>query len=91
MTSHQRYQQNPKIPAREVGGEITVITPQSSHIHRFNGVGAWLWCVCKGEGATLEELVVCVLERYEVSEERAREDVRRFVDEALQKNLLLEG
>ena len=84
-----RYKQNPKIPAREVGGVLAVITPGTSNIHRLNQVGAWLWQQCDGDGRTAVELIERLVTRYDVEVEQASEDVQAFLEEAQRKNILL--
>ncbi len=53
----------------------------------LNGSGAFLWRTLEG-GASEEELVSALLAEYEVSEETARIDVKKFIEKMREANLL---
>ncbi len=53
----------------------------------FNEVGCFLWKLMQKE-CSVEELTEQVLVNYEVTEEKAREDVLRFVEQLREENLL---
>ncbi len=83
------YRQQPNIPARNVEGVMAVITPRTSEIHRLNGVATELWERCVDPGATREQLIASLSDRYEVSRDRLEADVDAFLTEATAKGLLL--
>ena len=62
-------------------------------VKEFNGLiklnepCAYLWKFLE-KGATEEELVAALIKEYEVNEERAKQDVKAFVDKLKEKNLL---
>lgn len=45
----------------------------------LNGSAAYLWKQVQGREFSIEELVSLLTDRYEVSEDRAQEDVKRMV------------
>ena len=53
----------------------------------FNEVGCFLWMLMEKE-CSVEELTEQVLKNYEVTEEKAREDVLRFTEQLRKENLL---
>jgi len=83
------YQQRPDIPARNVEGVMAVITPQSSEIHRLNGVATQIWDHCAKDGATREELLEALQRVYDVATDRLEADLDAFLTEATEKGLLL--
>jgi hypothetical protein len=83
------YRQRSGIPARNVEGVMAVITPQSSEIHRLNGVATHIWDRCAQEGATRDELLKTLKEVYDVKEDRLKADLDTFLAEATEKGLLV--
>lgn len=69
---------------------MAVITPGTSEIHRLNGPASDLFHLCAGEGQTLAQLIHAVTARYEVDATSAEDDVRAFLQEALDRGLLEE-
>lgn len=53
----------------------------------LNGSGAFLWRTLE-RGASEEELVSALLAEYEVAEETARNDVKKFIEKMREANLL---
>lgn len=73
-----------KFVAREVGGELVVVplTGNIAHMNElftFNATAKFLWEALE-EGSTEDSLVKALLENYEVEENVARADVRKFLD-----------
>lgn len=85
----RRYRQAPRLPARNVQGVMAVITPGSSEIHRLNDVAAEIWAACAAQGATVDELVTALSERYDAPTDVLRHDVEAFLESAVHKGLLL--
>jgi len=69
---------------------MAVITPGTSEIHRLNDVAADIWELCAGEGATLEQLLQTLRDRYDVPDDVLRLDVATFLQFAIGKGLLRE-
>ncbi len=73
-----------KFVAREVGGELVVVplTGNIAHMNElftFNATAKFLWEALE-EGSTEDSLVKALHENYEVEENVARADVRKFLD-----------
>lgn len=74
---------------RTICGEHVVIGEGLSQVNfnrmlSLNGSAAWLWEQLQGKDFTAEDAVNLLLERYEVTAERAREDVQTLFDKWLQ-------
>lgn len=72
-----------KFVAREVGGELVVVplTGNIAHMNElftFNATAKFLWEALEA-GSTEESLVQALLDNYEVEENVARADVRKFL------------
>ena len=68
---------------RRVAGQ-TVVVPSGDELDlnmmiNLNDTGAFLWKLLE-KGAEESELVAALLEEYDVTEERAKASVQRFVD-----------
>lgn len=76
---------------REIAGR-TVVLPCDELLNlnlmlTLNGTGHFLWEMLE-KGATVEELVRGLMDRYDVSEDLARQDVAAFVDKVIQHDFL---
>ena len=74
---------------RTICGEHVVIGEGLSQVNfnrmlSLNGSAAWLWEQLQGKDFTAEDAVNLLLERYEVTAERAREDVQTLFDKWIQ-------
>lgn len=76
---------------REIAGRIVVLPCDASLnlnlMLTLNGTGQFLWEALE-KGATTEELVSGLMDRYDVSEELARQDVAAFVEKLAQNDFL---
>lgn len=85
---------NPDYILREIAGE-KIIVPTGSASQQINGMitmndtAAFLWD-CVGKGMNRQEMIVKVLEEFEVDEATAIQDVNGFSDMLLQKGLATE-
>jgi hypothetical protein len=74
---------------RAVEGEVIVLDLEGSVYMSLNGSGAVCW-EALAEGATRDELVRRLTERFDVAPERAARDVEAFLQE-LRSHGLLDG
>ena len=87
-----RYVRNSDLVSREVAGD-TVVVPicrgvgDLDSIFTFNVVGTRLWALL-AEAREAAELTTLVIERFQVSEAVAQDDVRNFLDELLSVGLV---
>jgi hypothetical protein len=72
---------------REVEGEVIALEMRSATYLAANTAGSLLWEKL-AEGTTRERLVAELVGRFGVAEERAGEDVDRFLQQLTAKNLL---
>jgi Coenzyme PQQ synthesis protein D (PqqD) len=72
---------------REVEGEVIVLDLNGSVYMSVNGAGAVCWHALAG-GATRDELVRRVTDRFEVDQARAAHDIDAFIEELRSHGLL---
>ena len=83
---------NKEFVLREIAGEYIII-PIGTTAQEFNGlitvneIGSLLWNKLQEE-ITLEELVLCVTEEYEVEKEVAQNDIEEFLEKLEQAGIL---
>ncbi|MBL8604186.1 MAG: PqqD family protein [Myxococcales bacterium] len=83
MTLHRA----PDAVWRRVEDQVTIISMEVNRVRLLNGVGGYLWERC--DGSTRESLVDALCARYAVSREVAERDVAHFVDDLVQRGLLV--
>jgi Coenzyme PQQ synthesis protein D (PqqD) len=72
---------------REVGDELVVLHMKTTTYLTINGSGRTLWDRLV-DGATLDELVAALVERYGIGTEQAKQDVHGFVESLTACSLL---
>ncbi len=88
------YKVNKNYSARTING-LTVVVPISEECPKFNGmmkltgIGPYLWSVFE-EGASFETVCELIINKYEVSAETAKKDIKDFIESLLTHNLLIE-
>lgn len=71
---------------RRYDDQVAVISLDTSRVRLFNAVGSFLWERC--DGATIDQLVSAVRERFAVDETTAYADVVAFLDDLVSRGLL---
>lgn len=75
---------------RDVGGEIVILDMNASQYLALNGTGARLWKALEAGTPSEVELVSLLRRSFEVDEERAKIDVRTFIAQLREAQLLEE-
>jgi len=78
---------SPWVTHERLDDEVIAINLETGAYYALDDVAADCWMVAAG-GAGVDDLVAVVVERYEVEELRAREEIQRFVDELLEERLV---
>ena len=87
-TSRYRLQPNKEeVAAKVMDGEAILINLSNGIYYSMDKVGGLIWEMVE-ERRSLEEMVARVVASYEVSEEQARADVERLMEELVQENLV---
>jgi len=92
LLSAEKYVHSSRVVSREVAGETLVVPIRGGvgdldSIFSFNPLGSDLWNLLTG-GASVEEMVAWVVERYEVTAEQAATDIEAFVAELSRSGLI---
>jgi hypothetical protein len=79
---------NPDICAAELDGEVCLFNAESAEYLNLNATGSYIWTLLENP-ALFDDLVMHLLERYQIDQVTCRSETERFVDEAVQKGMLL--
>ena len=84
-----RYSVHAAAALREVGGEFFIVTDDRSlhHIHTPTSVA--LFGVLRGGSQTAGDLAALLHQRFDVSAETATEDVERFLEDLVQRQIVV--
>ena len=74
--------------SRRVGESVVILDLESSMYYSVSGSGGLLFDMLR-ESCSEEDLVAALRNEYEVDEERARADVRAFVEKMVDAGLLV--
>jgi hypothetical protein len=64
---------------RSVGSKTIVVNPDSGASYALNAVGAAIWALADGE-RTIADITSAVCESYEVTPERAQQDIAEWAE-----------
>jgi dissimilatory sulfite reductase (desulfoviridin) alpha/beta subunit len=65
--------------SRTIDGEVVVLLPEAATIHALSGCGNRIWELIEEE-TTVSEIVQKIWEEYDVTLERAQEEITTFID-----------
>lgn len=82
-------QARPDLLWREVEGETVLLDPQRGHYYGLEGCGTTIWQLLQEE-TTLGNVLLCLLEEYDVEERELRQDLVDIY-QGLRKSGLLKG
>ncbi len=97
MTSNKEiwekvFEKREEIVSREIAGE-TILVPikgklaDMQRIFSLDGVGEYIWTQLNGK-RSLKEIRNLVMEAFDVEKEQVKRDIREFVDELLEADLI---
>jgi hypothetical protein len=72
---------------RRIGDEVVVIKDDGLATHVLNKTAAFIWEICDGE-CGVDEITKRLCERFDVSLEEARADVREIIEKLTQLNIM---
>lgn len=75
---------NDKLKIRDIAGESVVLMPSQdgkdmTRVLALNSSSRYLWDTLHGRDFETEDVVKALLDKYEVEEERAREDAAKWI------------
>lgn len=81
---------HPDVCAAELDGEVCLFHPVSAEYINLNATGSAIWNLLESP-TDRNALLNLLLERYDVDEATCRDQTEAFLDEALQRGMLLEA
>ncbi len=85
--SHHLRPREEEIAAKVIDGEAIIINLANGIYYSMDKVGGLVWDLLQ-RGHNLEEIIVTVNDRYDVSREQAQADLEALVNELLRENLV---
>lgn len=84
---------NDKLKIRDIAGESVVLMPAKdgkdmTRVLALNSSSRYLWDTLSGKEFEAEDVVKALLDRYEVEEERAREDAAKWIAQLVELGVL---
>ncbi|WP_282122813.1 PqqD family peptide modification chaperone [Algibacter mikhailovii] len=83
-----KWQINPEVLSSKIDEEAILMSFEAESYFGLDPVGSRIWELLSKKPVTADELVVHLMEEYEVNEATCREDVQRFIDDMLAKKLI---
>ncbi len=83
-----KIKQNLDTAARIIEGQALVITPEDSFLHTMNEVGTRIWEIAEKE-IVIKDIIETICQEFEVNRDEACRDVIEFIQQMLDKNLII--
>ncbi len=87
---NRKWQVNPEVLSSKIDEEAILMSFEAESYFGLDPVGSRVWELLSKQAATADELVILMMEEYEVNERTCREDVQKFIDDMLAKKLILQ-
>ena len=78
---------SPTTAWRLIEGEAVILSLETKVLRGLNPVGSRVWELIDGQ-RSVEEIITAIVQEFDVTPQAAAEDVRRFVQELLDKGLV---
>lgn len=78
---------NEHCPVREVGTGLVLMAPEGTATHSLDEIGAFIWRQIDGR-RSLADVIDALIAEYEVDSAQATDDVRSFVSQLLEADLV---
>ena len=79
---------HPQVSGQVVGDEAVLVLPEKGKVVVLNEVGGRIWELADGT-RTVTDIVEVIVSEYQVSEEQARADVEKFIEELVEAQVLV--
>jgi hypothetical protein len=89
MADERRFRAAERLAAKEVGGELVLLDLEKGSFFVARGTGPRVWDLVAG-GASVEEIIRAVADRYGRAPEGVRADVEAFVSDLVERGFLVE-
>ncbi|MHB1390973.1 MAG: PqqD family protein [Thermoleophilia bacterium] len=70
--------QSSDVIAREINGQLVILTPSGGTVHELDELGCFIWEYC-AEPASVEALTAKIVAEYDVDEAVAQKDLTEFL------------
>jgi len=77
---------SPTTAWRLIEGEAVILSLETKVLRGLNPVGSRVWELIDGQ-RSVEEIITAIVQEFDVTPQAAAEDVKRFVQELLDKGL----
>ncbi|MCM8781388.1 MAG: PqqD family protein [Candidatus Omnitrophica bacterium] len=84
------FKQNKEVIFRDEGDEAIIFNPQNSEIIVINSIGRFIWSLCDGKN-TKKEILKKILDEFEVSSEKAEQDLDKFLTDLEKAAFIKQG
>ncbi len=87
QTNDKHPLRHPRIASRMFEGEVVIVDPEKNMVRMLNQVGSRVWELIDGTRTT-KEIVVQLVEEFDVKKEEAKNSVEGFIEDLADKGLL---
>lgn len=88
LTINSLVQRNPKLIANQMDGEIVMMSIDNGEYYGLDETGSRIWELLESP-VSVQKLLDTLLEEFEVDQEECKNDTLEFLNDLLDKNLLL--
>lgn len=88
ITLESRLRAHPEVAGQTLNGEAVLLLPTKGQVKVLNPVGARIWALLDGR-RTLREIAALIGAEYDVALAEAQADLVAFVNELLQRDMVL--
>ena len=83
-----KWQVNPEVLSSKIDKEAIIMSIEADSYFGLDLVGSRIWVLLSKKPATTDDLVVLLMDEYDVDKRICKEDVQQFIDEMSAKKLI---
>ena len=85
------WQVSQKVLSSKIDEEVILMSFEADSYFGIDPVGSRIWELLSEKPASINELVLLLVDEYEVDEETCRKQVQIFIDEMYTKKIIING
>jgi hypothetical protein len=87
---NRKWKTSPKVLSSKLDEEVILMSIEADSYFGVDPVGSYIWELLAKNPATIEELVIMLMDEYEVDENTCKNDVEFFISEMSTRNLIFQ-
>ena len=87
---NKKWKVSEEVLSSKIDEEVILMSIEAGYYFGLDPVGSNIWELLSKQPASVDELVLSMMEEYEVDEDTCRKDVQAFIDDMSSRKLIIQ-